>query len=119
MAAQAGLCETWSEIPKTGFLVTQLICLKWVELTFVIKVMTLQMLQYHLEEKCIMFVRKYICIIIMMVGHANLVIGMPNQVKHINSLRRIQMALLKFCYASRKSPCRLNYKLKNLIGCSI
>ena len=27
LAAQAGLCLTWSETPKTGFLVTRLICL--------------------------------------------------------------------------------------------
>ena len=26
VAAQAGLCLTWSETPKTGFLVTRLIC---------------------------------------------------------------------------------------------
>ena len=25
MAVQPGLCQTWSEIPKTGFLVTRLI----------------------------------------------------------------------------------------------
>ena len=26
MAVQPGLCRTWSEIPKTGFLTTRLIC---------------------------------------------------------------------------------------------
>ena len=25
-AVQAGLCRTWSETPKTGFLITRLIC---------------------------------------------------------------------------------------------
>ena len=28
MAVQPGLCRTWSETPKTGFLTTRLICLR-------------------------------------------------------------------------------------------
>ena len=27
MAVQTGLCRTWSETPKTGFLMTRLICI--------------------------------------------------------------------------------------------